>query len=155
MTSNFATLFQTHNNPTEAVFSSVPAPTNCVPSPDESPVKVGFASPAESTTQARLNLHDHLVRHPLATFFVRNCGDAMSGARLYDGTLLVVDRAEAVFPDNLVLAVVNGEFYVRRLETNQGTVRLCAAHPAYADIELTPEDQWEIWGRVIYSINQH
>jgi DNA polymerase V len=154
VTSNFVTLFQTYNSPTEAVFSSVPVPTTCVP-PDESPVKVGFASPAESTTQASLNLHTHLVRHPLATFFVRNSGDAMSGARLYDGTLLVVDRAEAVFPGNLVLAVVNGEFHVRRLETNQGAVRLCATHPAYDDIELTPEDQWEIWGRVIYSINQH
>ncbi len=109
----------------------------------------------ESTTHARLNLNDHLVRHPLATFFVRHCGDAMSGALLYDGMLLVVDRAEAVYPGNLVLAVINGEFHVRRLEHNQGAVRLCAAHPGYPDIELTPDDQWEIWGRVIYSINQH
>jgi DNA polymerase V len=154
VTGNFATMFQTHNRLTEAAFSSVLTPASSAP-PDESSVKVGFAAPAESTTQARLNLHNHLVRHPLATFFVRHCGDAMSDAKLYDGTLLVVDRAEAVSSGNLVLAVVNGEFHVRRLETNQGAVRLCAAHPAYADIELTAEDQWEIWGRVIYSINQH
>lgn len=155
MASNFAFLFQSHNSPFDNRFSPALSPVKPVPLPDESPVKVGFASPAESTTQARLNLHNYLVRHPLATFFVRHCGDAMSSARLYDGTLLVVDRAEAVSSGNLVLAVVNGEFHVRRLETSQGAVRLCAANPAYADIELTPEDQWEIWGRVIYSINEH
>ena len=155
MTSNFATLFQSHNSSFDTTFSPTLSPAKVIPPLDESPVKVGFASPAESTVQARLNLHNHLVRHPLATFFVRHCGDAMSGAKLYDGTLLVVDRAETILNGNLVLAIVKGEFHVRRLETNQGTVRLCAADPAYADIELTPEDQWEIWGRVIYSINEH
>lgn len=155
MTSNFALLFQSHNSTFDHTFLPALPIANAAPPPDENPVKVGFASPAESTVQTRLNLHNHLVRHPLATFFVRHCGDAMNGAKLYDGTLLVVDRAETILNGNLVLAVVNGEFHVRRLETNQGTVRLCAADPAYADIELTPEDQWEIWGRVIYSINEH
>ena len=155
MSGDFAFLFQTYNSPADMAFAPMSTPVNDGSRSDESPIKVGFASPAESTTQARLNLHDHLVRHPLATFFVRHGGDAMAGARLYDGTLLVVDRAEAVFSGNLVLAVVNGEFHVRRLEAQQGAVRLCATDSAYADIELTPEDQWEIWGRVIYSINQH
>ncbi len=155
MTADLAAAFQTQDSAIHTAFLPALPPTAYDQPPDESPVKVGFASPAESTTQARLNLHDHLVRHPLATFFVRHGGDAMRDALLYDGTLLVVDRAEAVYPGNLVLAVVNGEFHVRRLENNQGAVRLCAAHPAYPDIELTPDDQWEIWGRVIYSINQH
>lgn len=155
MTADLAAVFQTQDSPFHAAFLSALPPAAYDQPPDESPVKIGFASPAESTTQARLNLHNHLVRHPLATFFVRHGGDAMSGAQLYDGTLLVVDRAETILNGNLVLAVVNGEFHVRRLENQQGAVRLCAAHPDYPDIELTPDDQWEIWGRVIYSINQH
>ena len=155
MTGDVTAAFQTQDSPIHAAFLPALRPAAYDQPPEESPVKVGFASPAESTTQLRLNLHDHLVRHPLATFFVRHSGDAMRGAQLYDGTLLVVDRAEAVYPGTLVLAVVNGEFHVRRLEVAQGAVRLCAAHPDYPDLELTPEDQWEVWGRVIYSINQH
>ena len=153
MTANLANSFQTYNSDFSGAGLAAPAPLPH--DPEACPVKVGFASPAESTTDGRLNLHEHLVRHPLATFFVRHGGEAMRGARLYDGTLLVVDRAETVVSGNLVLVSVNGEFHVRRLAVNKGTVRLCAAHPDYPDLELTPDDQWEIWGRVIYSINQH
>ncbi|MBI1761555.1 MAG: translesion error-prone DNA polymerase V autoproteolytic subunit [Acidobacteria bacterium] len=155
MSADPAIAFQTQDSVIQAAFSPALPPVAALQPLEQSPVKVGFASPAESTTQARLNLNDHLLRHPLATFFVKVRGDAMSGAKLFDDALLVIDRAEPAQHGHLVLAVVNGEFCVRRLEISNNRIRLCAAHPGYADIELTAEDQWEIWGRVIYSINQH
>lgn len=118
-------------------------------------VPAGFPSPAESEHHERLDLNEHLIRHPLATFFVRVAGDSMIGERIYDGDLLIVDRAEDARHNHIVLAIVNGEFCVKRLQIQPGRVALCSANPAYPDIALDTEDQWEIWGRVIYSIHKH
>ena len=115
----------------------------------------GFPSPAESHQNERLDLNEHLIRHPLATFFVRVTGDSMIGERLFDGDLLIVDRAEDARHNHIVLAIVNGEFCVKRLHIQPGRVALCSANPAYPDITLDTEDQWEIWGRVIHSIHKH
>lgn len=154
MSSNLARMFQSQDSTDATHLPALAARIECRPA-DESSVKIGFVSPAESLAHSSLNLGDYLVRHPLATFFVRVSDDAMAGAKLSAGALLVVDRAETAHQGNLILAVVNGEFCVRSLELSTGTVRLCAAHPDYPDIQLTPEDKWEIWGRVMYSINQH
>lgn len=118
-------------------------------------VAAGFPSPAENYFDERLDLNQHLIRHPLATFFVRVAGDSMIGERIFDGDLLVVDRAETVRPGQIVIAVVNGEFCVKRYEKIGGRVVLRSANPAYPDIELTPEDDWAIWGRVVHSIHRH
>jgi DNA polymerase V len=119
-------------------------------------VPAGFPSPAESSEHnERLDLNEHLIRHPLATFFVRVAGDSMTGERIYDGDLLIVDRAADARHNHIVLAVVNGEFCVKRLQFERGRVTLCSANPAYPDIALDTEDQWEIWGRVIHSIHPH
>jgi DNA polymerase V len=121
----------------------------------EDRVPAGFPSPAESEPDSKLDLNEYLIRHPLATFFVRVAGDSMIGERIYDGDLLIVDRAEDARHNQIVIAIVNGEFCVKRLDIQPGRVILRSANPAYPDIELAPEDQWEIWGRVIQSIHKH
>jgi DNA polymerase V len=51
------------------------------------PVKAGFPSPADDYLEGRIDLNQHLIRHPAATFFVRVSGDSMTGAGIYDGDL--------------------------------------------------------------------
>jgi DNA polymerase V len=70
-----------------------------------SPGLTGFPSPAESWEERPLNVHDLLVPHPEATFFVRVRGDGMDGAGIRDTDVLVVDRA--LLPDHgdIVIAV--------------------------------------------------
>jgi DNA polymerase V len=71
------------------------------PSPREglplylSPIEAGFPSPADDYLDRRLDLHEHLVRNRLSTFFLRAHGDSMTGAGIHDGDLLIVDRAAA------------------------------------------------------------
>jgi len=43
-------------------------------------VKAGFPSPADDFMEQKLDLNEHLIQHPAATFFVRVDGDSMQGA---------------------------------------------------------------------------
>jgi DNA polymerase V len=56
-------------------------------------VPAGFPSPADDHLDRDLDLHELLIQHPAATYFVRLAGDSMQGAGLYDGDLLIVDRS--------------------------------------------------------------
>ena len=118
-------------------------------------VSAGFPSPAEEHLEKRLDLAKHLVKHPLSTFYIRVIGDSMNGEQIFDGDLLVVDRAEEAIHGDIIVARVEGEFCVKRLQVNNDAVRLCSANPKYPDIELPPETDWEVWGKVLFSIRPH
>ena len=58
-----------------------------------SPVAAGFPSPATDYIEKNLDLNEHLIKHPAATFFVTVSGNSMTGAGIFSGDLLVVDRS--------------------------------------------------------------
>lgn len=118
-------------------------------------VPAGFPSPADDYVDQRLDLNDHLIDHPAATFFVRVTGDSMTGASIHDGDLLVVDRALEPVAGRIVIAAVNGELTVKRLALREGTAWLLPENPAYAPLPITEGLDCVIWGvvtRVIHSV---
>lgn len=117
-------------------------------------VSAGFPSPADDYIEHTLDLNEKLIRHPAATFFVRVSGDSMQGAGIYDGDLLVVDRALEPQDRSIVIAVVNGEFTLKRLKKEQGRIWLMPENPAYAPIELHDGIEAEIWGVVKHAIHE-
>jgi len=116
-------------------------------------VRAGFPSPADDYVEAWLDLNEHLVEHKEATFFVQATGDSMIGAGIQEGTLLVVDRALEPHNNDIVIAVVDGELTVKRLEKRRGKIRLIAENPAYAPIEFKEGQELTVWG-VVTSIIQ-
>ena len=116
-------------------------------------VKAGFPSPADDYIEAWLDLNEHLVEHREATFFVQASGDSMTGAGIQEGNLLVVDRALEPRHGDIVIAVVDGELTVKRLEKRRGKIRLIAENPAYAPIEFKDGQELVIWG-VVTSVIQ-
>lgn len=117
-------------------------------------VPAGFPSPADDYVERRLSLDEHLVEHRESTFFMRVAGDSMSGLGIFDGDLLVVDRAMPALTGSVVIAVLNGEFTVKQLQqTSKGTV-LRAAHPDYPDLMVKPEQDFSIWGVVQWNIHK-
>ena len=48
-------------------------------------IAAGFPSPADDYLQKKLDLHEHLIKHPAATFFAHVRGDSMRDANLSDG----------------------------------------------------------------------
>ncbi len=113
-------------------------------------VSCGFPSPAEGH-QETLELEDYLIRHPNATFFLRACGESMVGAGIYDGDLLVVDRAEEVKPGRIVIARIYDEFTCKRLVRYDESWWLQPENPTLQAFPM-PEDS-EIFGVVTRNIH--
>ena len=115
-------------------------------------VAAGFPSPAVGELNGTLDLNQLCVRHPAATYFVRARGDSMTGAGIDDGDILVVDRSITVTNGAIIIAALDGEFTVKRLELNEKKVRLLPENPAYTPIEITPGSGAEFFGIVTFVI---
>jgi len=115
-------------------------------------VAAGFPSPAEGNPAERLDLAAHLIRHPEATFFLRVGGDSMSGAGIFDGDLLIVDRSLWPSSGDIVIAVVDSEFTVKRLVIDGARIELRPENPKFRSIQFAEESQLEIWGVVTGSV---
>jgi len=81
-----------------------------------------------------LDLNEHLVRRPAATFFMRAGSDAQRDVGIREGDLLVVDRSAKPALGRVVVAVRDGEIRMERFR-------------ATAD-----GDELEIWGVVTHAI---
>src|SRR5690348_14844813 len=81
-----------------------------------SKVQAGFPSPADDYLRKSLSLDEYLIDRPASTFFVRATGESMNKAGIYEGSLLVVDKSVKPTNNKIVIAVVDGEFTVKRLK---------------------------------------
>ncbi|MCH7486684.1 MAG: translesion error-prone DNA polymerase V autoproteolytic subunit [Proteobacteria bacterium] len=116
------------------------------------PVPAGFPSPAEDYVEGKLDLNEHLIRRPAATFIVRVEGDSMIEAGIFSGDLLVVDRGIEARPDSIVVAAVGGELVVKRLRKKGAGWVLEAENPDFPAIEIGAD--CAIWGVVTSSIRR-
>lgn len=119
-----------------------------------SPVNAGFPSPADDYLDRALDLNEHLVSHPAATFFVRASGDSMRGAGIHDGDTLVVDRALDPKDGDVVIAALDGELTVKRIRRRNERVHLLPENPEYPPIEVGPDSSFELWGVVTYALHK-
>lgn len=118
-------------------------------------VSAGFPSPAEDYVEGRLDLNRYLVKHPIATFYVRVSGDSMAGVGIGPGTILVVDRAVEADDGDIVIARVNDELCVKRLRLEEGRILLMPENDAYDPIEVAEGVDFEVWGRVMHAIRSY
>ncbi len=118
-------------------------------------VPAGIPSQADDRVQERLSLDDHLIQHKESTFFMRVAGDSMSGLGIFDGDLLVVDRAIPAGDGSIVIAIVNGEFTVKQLLHKPSGTILRAAHPDYRDMPINAYKDFSIWGVVSWNVHKH
>lgn len=89
----------------------------------------GFPSPAQDYVEKELDLNELCIRRRASTFFVRASGSSMQELGLCDGDIMVVDRAEEASHGDIVIAEVNGEFTVKRLQL----------HPRLALLPMNPD----------------
>jgi len=117
-------------------------------------VEAGFPSPADDYVERTLDLNAEVITHPAATFFLRAGGRSMQGAGIHDGDLLVVDRSVHAEDGMVVVAVVDGEFTVKRLDRRGTTPVLRAEHPGYPPISIGPDTEVAIWGVVTWVLHR-
>ena len=123
----------------------------------ESGISAGFPSPAEDYLDVDLNLHRYLVKNPASTFFIVAKGHSMENAGIGNNDLLVVDKSLKAKNNDIVIAVVNGEFTVKRYIDLNGKIFLRAETEIsnYPDIKISDSIDFEIWGIVTHTIHSN
>jgi DNA polymerase V len=111
-------------------------------------VAAGFPSPAQDYFDGSLDLNNHLIRDKTSTFIVRVSGESMIGAGISDGDELVVDRSLSPKHGSVVIAILDGELTVKRLELTPGGVILRAENPEYPPILVPELSDLQVWGVV-------
>ena len=99
-------------------------------------VSAGFPSPADDYVAANINLVDHLITNPPATFCVRVAGESMRDAGIFDGDVLVVDSSITAIHGHTVVAEVDGEFTVKRYCLKDNEAWLMPANSEYNPVHV-------------------
>ncbi|AKE51956.1 LexA family protein [Kangiella geojedonensis] len=110
-------------------------------------ISAGFPGVVDEHMEDTLSLDQLLIKHPATTFFARVEGDSMIEAGIFQNDILVVDRSVSAKDNDIVVALLDNEFTVKRLKS-QGTLKLKAENANYPDIEITGEHELVIWGVV-------
>ncbi|PHV10528.1 LexA family protein [Chitinimonas sp. BJB300] len=117
-------------------------------------VPAGFPSPAADHMDEKLSLDELLVHHPAATYMLRVKGDSMRDDHICDGDVLVVDRSIKPASGHIVIAVLDGEFTVKRLRLQSNSAYLVPANPEFPTIEVKEGQELQIWGVVTSTIHR-
>jgi DNA polymerase V len=112
-------------------------------------VSAGFPSPADDYLEGTIDLNEYLINHPSATFLVRASGHSMINAGIFDGDILVVDRSLKPLPGKVVIAAIDGQLTVKRLQKNpMGGFILLPENAEYQPIVVNEGNEVLIWGVV-------
>ena len=117
------------------------------------PVSAGFPSPAEDHLDSSLDLNEYLIKHPSATFYIYAKGHSMNGIGIYDGDVMIVDRALEAKSKDIIIAVINGEFTVKRIYIKNNSIYLVPENKTFKSILVEDDMDFQIWGVVTHTIH--
>lgn len=137
---------------------SPPIPLTHATSPGKAPVygraACGFPSPAEEYQEAPLSIDERVGVGKPSVFMLIAWGDSMSGLGVYDGDLLVVDRAVEPRIGSVVVARIGPEFTVKTYGMANGKPVLIPANPAFETIVIGEFEESELWGVVLWNLHK-
>ena len=113
----------------------------------------GFESPAAQYTELGVTLDELLIKHPNATFIGLASGNSMQEVGIFEGDLLVIDRAERAENGDVIVANLNGLFVCKLLDKTNA--RLLSASSLHKPVQLTSADEFQLEGVVTLSIRMH
>lgn len=113
----------------------------------------GFESPAAQYAELGVSLDELLIKHPDATFIGIASGNSMQEVGIFEGDLLLVDRAEQADNGDVIVANLNGLFVCKLLDKTNA--RLLSASPLHKPVQLTSADEFQLEGVVTLSIRMH
>lgn len=114
----------------------------------------GFGAAADDYMERGIDLNEQLIRNKPATFIMKVSGDAMAGAGIFSGDVVIVDRSIKAVSGKIVIATLNGEILIRRLEKTFNKIRLLpeSSHLSPIDVDISGAE-FSIWGVVTYCIH--
>ena len=113
-------------------------------------IKAGFPSPAQDYLSESIDLNKVLIRQPETTFYARIDGDSMVDAGIFDGDIVVIDKAVDAHDGDFVAAYIDGEFTLKtyRMDPSGQCAWLIPANKKYKPIRVTPDNDFRVWGVV-------
>ena len=114
----------------------------------------GFGAASDDHAERGVDLNEQLIRNKPATFFMRVNGEAMVGAGIFDGDMVIVDRSIKPTSGKIVIAVLNGDMLIRRFEREFNKIRLVPETKKLAPIDIDPYAEFTVWGVVTYVIHE-
>lgn len=120
-----------------------------------SSIRAGFPSPAEDYLNESLDFNRDLINHPEATFYGQVEGDSMIGLGINEGDIAVIDRSVEAEHGDIVVAYIEGEFNIKQLDLSHkedGYIELKSANPKFPNFRMNADDNFRVWGVVIYTI---
>ena len=112
-----------------------------------SPVRAGLPEAVDDAEADAVTIDDYLIERPSSTVMVRVKGDSMMDAGILDGDLVVVEKRPAAQKGDIVVAIVDNQFTLKRLDLENGRFVLKPENRAYPVIR--PEDALEIFGVMV------
>ena len=114
----------------------------------------GFTAPSDDYMERGIDLNEQLIGNKPATFFMRVASDSMRNAGIFNGDVVIVDRSLKPVSGKVVIATLDGEMLIRRLERIKNRVRLVPESGNLSAIDIDEScDGFEIWGVVTYVIH--
>ncbi|MDE5649629.1 MAG: translesion error-prone DNA polymerase V autoproteolytic subunit [Duncaniella sp.] len=120
-------------------------------------IKAGFPSVAEGYSNDSIDFNRDFIRHPESTFYGRVYGDSMIDAGIGDGDIAVIDKSVSASDGDIVVAFINNEFTIKFLDLSnraKGYIELRPANHAYPVIRVDHNDDFKIWGVVVWTIKK-
>ncbi|MEY4481027.1 MAG: hypothetical protein RIQ84_189 [Pseudomonadota bacterium] len=118
-------------------------------------ISAGFPSPAGDYVEDGLDINNYLVQNKPATFMFTVRGESMIVAGIHDGDKVVVDKSLKAKHKDIVVAVVNGEYTIKRLYKYKGRIELRPENPEYQIISFTEGHELQIWGVVVGVVRRY
>ncbi len=117
-------------------------------------VSTRFHSWAENDFSLSLDLNELIIQHPAATFFVRVKGDTMLDEGIWSNDILVVDRSLSLSNHTIIIARLDGQLLVRRVQIAPDALILLGDGKNNEPLTITADRDFEVWGVVTYIIRQ-
>lgn len=117
-------------------------------------IRAGFPDPAQDYVTETIDLNKDLIRHPAATFYGRVVGDSMTGDGIDEGDILVIDKSLEPRDGDLAVCCLDGEFTLKRIKLKRKEILLVPSNPRYPIITVTDDNQFAVWGIVVYTIKR-
>ena len=118
----------------------------------DKPIHAGFPNAADEANYNKLNLHKLLIKRPSSTFFMTLEGSLHKGSYIHTQTLLVVDREPKIRSGDLVVISYRGDMLIRTYKILHGKHCFIPVNNATKRIEITDDDEVEVWGVVLHVI---
>jgi len=114
----------------------------------------GFGAAADDYMERGIDLNEQLIRNKPATFLMKVSGDSMVDAGIHNGDIVIVDRSVKATNGKIIIAILNGEMLIRRLEKTFNKIRLIpeTANLSPIEVDVSAAD-FSVWGVVTYCIH--